>query len=412
MNIIANGAAELEQYIEQHFIDSNGLLYSFLDSSTDAPPTAETFRGNPGKEWKDWKIGDFTQAEHAAYENYGMVTYSFGSAMLLKYQLTGDPEALKIVRRTLNSVWHVAEIGKELEFGYLPKIYGNRFSKQTSTDQYMYLLNFLDEYRRADVCTAEERTRIEEMIVAAVEFWRKRDYRYTYFIYENMKWPPLRFPSFLALAYNVTGDKKYKLEAEEIIADNIAYMPECSVFSRRHLADHEKESGEQVIYNLSDRVSMDTLNAWIYLHNDPESKFANVWRACMVQMALEGLRVMCDDGQCYISTFYNLKDHTLRRADKIGHDSDHGARTGWSTMILRGCMMAAEENPGFRSEMIAHAEDILSKFDNIKKFNYINEEDIERINPAYQFKCRFISGDAVAQGLWSYYLLQKLKNMQ
>jgi hypothetical protein len=75
-------------------------------------------------------------------------------------------------------------------------------------------------------------------------------------------------------------------------------------------------------------------------------------------------------------------------------------------------MMAAEENPGFRSEMIAHAEDILSKFDNIKKFNYINEEDIERINPAYQFKCRFISGDAVAQGLWSYYLLQKLKNMQ
>ena len=137
MNIITNGAAELEQYIEQHFIDSNGLLYSFLDSSTDAPPTAETFRGNPGKEWKDWKIGDFTQAEHAAYENYGMVTYSFGSAMLLKYQLTGDPEALKIVRRTLNSVWHVAEIGKELEFGYLPKIYGNRFSKQTSTDQYM-----------------------------------------------------------------------------------------------------------------------------------------------------------------------------------------------------------------------------------------------------------------------------------
>jgi hypothetical protein len=276
----------------------------------------------------------------------------------------------------------------------------------------MYLLNFLDEYRRTDVCTAEERAKIEEMIVAAVEFWRKRDYKYTYFIYENMKWPPLRFPSFLALAYNVTGDKKYKQEAEEIIADNIAYMPECSVFSRRHLADHEKESGEQVIYNLSDRVSMDTLNAWIYLRNDPESKFANVWRACMVQMALEGLRVMCDDGQCYISTFYNLKDHTLRRADKIGHDSDHGARTGWSTMILRGCMMAAEENPGFRSEMIAHAEDILSKFDNIKKFNYINEEDIERINPAYQFKCRFISGDAVAQGLWSYYLLQKLKNMQ
>ena len=81
-------------------------------------------------------------------------------------------------------------------------------------------------------------------------------------------------------------------------------------------------------------------------------------------------------------------------------------------MILRGCLMTAEVNPGFRAEMIQYAEDVLSKFDDIKKFNYVNSEDVERLDPRYQFKTRFISGDAVAQGLWSYYLLQTLKKMQ
>ena len=412
MNIIANGAAELEQYIEDHFIDSNGLLYSMLDSSTDGPLTEETFAGNPGLEWPDWKVEGFTQSEFGHYENYGMIAGSFASAMLLKYQLTGDKTALERARRTFKGIWHAAEIGKELEFGYLPKIYGDRFSLETSTDQYLYILNAFDEYRRMEECSADERAKIEELIVAAVEFWRKRNYRYTYFIHENMKWPPLRFPSFLVLAYNVTGDKKYLEEAEEIIAQQISYMPENSNFRYRHLTDEEKASGEQVIFNLPDRVSMCTLNSVLYLRNDPESKYKTVWQSGMIRMLHEGMRVIGDDGQCYISMYYNLKDQTLRRADKFGHTTEHGARTGWSTMILRGCLMTAEVNPGFRAEMIQYAEDILSKFDDIKKFNYVNSEDVERLNPRYQFKTRFISGDAVAQGLWSYYLLQKLKKMQ
>ena len=409
MNIIATGPLELEQYIEEHFIDSNGLLYSMLDSSTGAVPTEYTFRGNTGDQWADWKHEGFTKAEFAAYENYGMVNGAFASAMLLKYKLTGDPEALERARRTFRGLWHVAEIGKELEFGFLPKIYGGRFSPETSTDQYLYILNAFDEYRRMKECSAAERAEIEELIVAAVEFWRKRNYCYTYFIFENMKWPPLRFPSFLALAYNVTGNKKYLAEAEAIIREQASMMPENSRFGDRHLNETEMKTRDKLIYSLPDGVSMDTLNGMLYLRNHPESAFADIWRGSMVTMYLEGIRTIGEDGQAFTSMYHNLTTGELRQADNIGSSSNHGARTGWSTMILRGSLHAAAVNKAFRPEIIDHAKRILSKFDHINKFNYVAPEDAERLPEEYRFKTRYVSGDAVCQGLWSFYLMQELE---
>ncbi len=411
MNIIANGPAELEKYVEEHFVTPSGLLYSQLDISNGLPLTDALYADGDPDDWNGWHVRGCTQAELSSYENYGMVSGAFASAMLLKYKLTGDAEALERARRTFKGFWHVAEIGKKLEFGYLPKIYGNRFSTETSTDQYLYILNSLDEYRRMDECSAEERAKIEDLIVAAVEFWRKRNYHYTYFVFENMKWPPLRFPSFLALAYNVTGDKKYLEEAEAIIRENIADMPENSKFADRHLNEEEVKTRDKLIYSMPDSVSMDTLNATLYLRNHPESCFAEVWRSSALQMALEGLRVIAEDGQAYTSMYYNLADNTLRQADKIGSTGAHGARTGWSTMILRGVLMAAKFYPDFRAEFIQKAEDALSKFDCIEKFNYISPEDVDRLPKKFRCKTRYISGDSTSHALWCCYLLKELKSM-
>ena len=409
MNIIANGPGELEQYVEEHFIDKNGLLYSMIDSSTGAPTTEDTFRGNTGSSWPDWKVEGFTKSEFACYENYGMVNGAFASAMLLKYKLTGDQSALERARRAFRGIRHVVEIGKELEFGFLPKIYGDRFTMETSTDQYLYILNAWDEYRRMEECSQSERKEIEELIIAAVEFWRKRNYHFTYFIYENMKWPPLRFPSFLALAYNVSGDKTYLEEAENILRENASMMPENSRFSDRHLNETELKTRDKLIYGMPDGVSMDTLNATLYLRNHPTSGFADIWRSCMITMYLEGIRTIAEDGQAYTSMYHNLTTGKLRQADVIGDKSLHGARTGWSTMILRGCLQMAQVNSAFKAEVIAHARRILSSFDHINKFNYIAPEDADRLPVEYQFKSRFLSGDSISHGLWSYYLLMELE---
>lgn len=410
MNIIANGPEELEQYVEAHFVDPNGLIYTQLDSATGRPPTAETFRGNPGLEWGDWHVDGFTQSEFAAYENYGMATGAFLSAMILKYRLTGDPGALRKARRTLDGIRHAAEIGRKLEYGYLPKIYGDRYSPETSTDQYLYILNALDEFRRLPEATAE-RAEIENLIAAAVEFWRRRDYHYTYFIYENMKWPPLRFPSFLALAANVTGDRKYLDEAEAILRQHCSNMPENSRFRNRELSEEEKTTGEKYIWSMPDAVSMDTLNAALFLRNAPESGFAALWRGSMTVMALEGLRTVAPDGTAYTTMLCDLKTGRVRQSDKIGDKSCNGARTGWSTMILRGALLAARENPGLRQEMLKRGREILGQFDRIEKFSYIAPEDADRLPERYRFKCRFLSGDAVSHALWSAYLMKELESL-
>lgn len=412
MNIIANGPEELEQYVEEHFVDPNGLIYSQLDSATGRPPTEETFRGNPGTEWGDWHVEGFSQSEFASYENYGMVTGAFMSAMILKYRLTGDPDALRKVRRALDGIRHAAEIGRKLEYGYLPKIYGDRFSPQTSTDQYLYILNALDEFRRLPEATAAERAEIGTLIAAAVEFWRKRDYRYTYFIYEDMKWPPLRFPSFLALAANVTGDRKYLEEAEAILRQHCSNMPENSRFRNRELSDEEKQTGKRYVWSLPDAVSMDTLNAALYLRSDPESGFAALWRGSMVVSALEGLRTVAPDGTAYTTMLCDLKTGRVRQSDKIGDKSSHGARTGWSTMILRGALLAARENPGLRQEMLKRGKEILGKFDRIEKFSYVAPEDAGRLPERYRFKCRFLSGDATSHALWCCYLMKELESYE
>lgn len=418
MNIIANGPGELEKFVEEKFIDPNGLMYCNLDNSTLELPTPETFRGNPGGKFGDSYVPGYTQREVAMYENYGMVSGAFCNAMLLKYKLTGDPEALERARRTIRGFFHVAELGKELEYGFLPKIYGDRYSPETSTDQFLSVLVPLDEYRRMKECSAEEKAKIEDLLVAAVEFWRKRDYRYSYFIFDNMKWPPLRFPPLLALAYNITGKKEYLDDAEKILRLHASMWPENSRFRDRHLNETEFKTRDKVIYTMADSLSMDSLNAVLFLRNAPESGFCRLFQSGLLSMYLEGKRTMAPDGTCYWTVYQHLEDwdkgwsEDVRPTNAVGDVAECGARSGWSTMIMRGSLLAAYEHPAFRKEIVEWAKEALGKFDRIERFSYVDPRDENMLLDRYKFKSRFISGDSISNALWCCYLIKDLERYE
>lgn len=415
MNLIANGPGELENFVEAKFIDPNGLMYGSLDNTTLELPAEETYRGSLAIDYTDHCLEGYAKNEIDGYENYGMVSGAFCNAMLLKYKLTGDPEALERARRTIRGFFHVAEIGKELEYGYLPKIYGGRFSRETSTDQYLSIMVPLDEYRRMKECSAAEKARIDELLVAAVEFWRKRNYRYSYFVFENMKWPPLRFPSFLALAYRITGKKEYLDEAEAILRLHASALPENSRFRDRHLNDTEVKTRDKLIYAMSDALSMDSLNAVLFLRNAPESAFASLYRAGLLSMYLEGKRTMAPDGTCYWTVYQHLDEwnkgwsEEVRPTRAVGDVAECGARSGWSTMIMRGSLLAAYEHPALRQEIVDWAKEALSQFDRIEKFSYVDPRDAEMLSERYRFKSRFISADSISNALWSCYLIKDLE---
>ena len=415
MNIIVNGPDKLEQFVEEKFIDPNGLMYGALDNSTLEIVSEETFRGNPGDKFGDFYVPGYTQTEVVLYENYGMVSGAFCSAMLLKYKLTGDHTALERARRTIRGFFHVAELGKQLEYGYMPKIYGDRYSPQTSTDQVLSILVALDEYRHMTECSAEEKSNIEELMLAAVEFWRKRNYCYSYFIYKDMKWPPLRFPSFLALAYNITGKKEYLEEAEAILRKHASMLPENSRFRDRNLNETELKTRDKSIYTMHDALSMDSLNAILFLRNAPESGFASLYRAGLLSMYLEGARSMAPDGTCYWTLYQHLEEwnkgwsENVRPSDEVGDVDQCGARSGWSSMILRGGLLAAYEHPAFRKEIVQWAKQALAKFDRIEKFSYADPRDADMLLERYKFKSRFVSADSISNALWSYYLIKDLE---
>ncbi len=399
----------LEEYVEEHFLDGNGLVYSILDSSTGQPTTEETFRDGIAEKWGDWKVEGFTRPEFASYENCGMVTGSYMSALIAKHQVTGDAKLLPRIRRCKDAIFYIAEIGRQLEYGFLPKIYGNRFSDQTSTDQYLSELYALDEFRRMPESTPDEKAKIKELIIAAVEFWRKRDYCFTYFIFKDMRWPVLRFPALLELAYEVSGKEEYLREAEEMLAKNAWNVPENSRFRGRDLADWERERQEKAVWGLPDAVSMDTLNGTLALRNAPDSPFASLWRSSLLTIWLEGARALNPDGTAWTTMVENLKDGTLLPAKNLPGSSDNGVRTGWSAKIIRGGMLAAREIPSARPMIVPIARRVMEGFDSIQKCTYLDPRDKELLPARHWFKTRFLSGDSVTDLLWAYWLMREIQ---
>jgi len=209
-------AVRMGAWLEGHFVDPNGVIYTQLDKETGRPPKEEMFSSAGVYESaRDWYIEGYSRSELAAYENCGMCTGAYLRSLLCQYRLTGDAAALARARRCFNAIKHIFEIGKQLEPGFFPKIYGGRFSFQTSTDQVLYAVAAMDAFN--EFANEAEKTDVKTMIPLMVNFWVRRQYRYTYYQEIDMPWPQERFPSLLALAYKYSGDESFKREYERLL---------------------------------------------------------------------------------------------------------------------------------------------------------------------------------------------------
>ena len=408
MNMLLHNAERFERYLDARLVDGNGLVRTVIDARTEAPLTEDTFAGGIPEGWHDWCVPGFSRPEFGGYENVGMTTGAYLNALVHKYRVTGSAETLEKIRAKVDALLRVAELGKTLEWGFFPKCYGGRFSLETSTDQVQYVMSALDNcYEYLDAAT---RVRVADLMVAMTEFWRKRDYKYTYFIYKDMPWPPLRFPPFLYLAGKYSGDPVYRREADALTAAHWQEIPQNSRFRPRELGEYEKKHGVKIIEALPDCVGMDTLNAELVLRTVPDTAYAETWRDSMLAMWREGERGLAPDGSCYTVLFEDLQTGALRQADDFDPAFHcHGARTGMSTMILRGGLLAARHFPRERPAILARVRKELLKFEAPRQFSYLAPEDAERLPERFRFKSRFISGDALSNYLWSCWLLAELE---
>lgn len=394
-------ARNIEEWAEAHCIDPQGVVYSALDQATARPLTDAFF--DPEVDVQKYVPG-VGPADFWNYENCGMTTGAYLQALVCRYEVTGDAAALGRARRSFLALRHIYELGKQLQEGFFPKIYGGRFSNQTSTDQVLYAMLALDRY--APHAGAEERTEIARMLAHMINFWVKRKYRYTYYQVPDMLWPLARFPSLLFLAYKHSGDAKILDEYQRLLAEGVNRQPGESRLLRKRsgaakTSDYEREQHAWLIAHLADAATMDIMELDYLLRHDPQNQWAGCWRESARMMWEEGRLAIGEDGAYYIEVLVDMDTGTARRPvarwDALAKIT--GAASGWGSMIARAGVQAAVHLDDPQSAIVI-AGKVLAAQD-IQGLTYMN--DPERWPPELRYKTRFLSGDAMANWLWAYW---------
>ena len=381
----------MQDFLEKYFRDENGIIYSQIDRFRLCPVDENTFAGAVTPSWypEGMTLGDFW-----SYENCGMTTGGYLSTLCCK--LPGDlPEQEKAfcrssAQRTFRALCHIYRIGSQWEEGFFPKIWGNQFSRQTSTDQYLYAMFGMDQYY--PFASEEERTSIRKMIPAMAQFWRKRNYTLTYYHVKDMVWPPLRFPPLLLLAYKYCHQECLKEEALQILSENIHKIPENS----------RRRSGR--LYHLADAVTMDVMDMILMLESGVLSpEYRQIMLQGMKSIWFEAVQTLTPEG------FYYSSMPCDPQSGKVlpGTEEQYGARSSWSSMVVRAGLQIIPYLPELTGEVVAHARNVLEKL-TPETLYYYHEADVLKLEENNHYQTRFASGDAIVHYLWTKALLENL----
>ena len=377
----------MQTFLETHFLDENGIVYSQIDTGTLRPVDAETFAG---AETPAWYPAGMTLPDFWSYENCGMTSGGYLSTLctILADARRKDRERIRtLARRTFRALHRIYTIGMQWEEGFFPKIWGNHFSRQTSTDQYLYAMFAMDQYY--PLASEEERSLIRKMIPAMVEFWRKRNYTLTYYHVKDMVWPPLRFPPLLLLACKYAPEESRKEEALRILSENMEKIPENS----------RRKSGR--LYHLADAVTMDVMNLILMLESAfLPSSFRSVLTAGMEKIWFEARQTLTEDGFYWTSMPCDCSTGIVIP----GTEAQYGARSAWSTMVVRAGLQLSACVPALKEETRQCAERVLAKL-TPETLYYYHPDDAGKLDRSKQFEVRFLSGDAVVNYLWTEALL-------
>jgi len=400
-NTLYAKALGIEKFIDGHFVDEHGCVYSFLDKTTRKPPE-DNFFDDAGERRNvmDFSVPGFSRRDVAMYENCGMTTGAYLMALVFRYRIEKNIAVLEKARRGFKALKHIFEIGKKLEIGFFPKIYGGDFSEETSSDQCLYAIYSMDSFY--EFASQEEKKEIDFMIPAIADFWRKRKYIYNYWSQKNMQWPIFRFPIFMLMAYKHSGDKKFKDEYERLLSSWDEDYPKqfnllgCKQKGLVEPTEHERKFNAWIVISMPDYMTMRMMELEFMLHNDPQNHLAPRWRQSVLDMWAQARITLAPDGKAYNIMLVDMDSGEVRRPEACDLKT---SKTGWSTMIARATVQAAGFYPSDNA-MITAAGQVLSLLEPDGMTYY---DEPERFPPEKRFKTRFLSGDAVTNWLWAYW---------
>ena len=351
-------------------------------------------------------------------------------AMLFRYEQEGDVAALARARRCFQALRYIYEMGKQLEEGFMPKIYDNEFSEDTSSDQILFAILALDHFHRH--ATGAEKSEISHMIAAIVRFFVKRDYKVTYCRLKDMQWPLARFTCKTLMAYKHSGDEYFKKEYERLLTLGVNEYPgeeqiRLKLAGKFKPSALEKEEGGWLLTYVTACAQMDLMELDYLLRNDPNNKWATRWKRSCIQMWNEGANMIAEDGRAYTTLVLDFETHELRplsksrfltpdtnraKVDNFGEpDIDafsyypymlfmHSCKSAYtSPLFARGGIQVSEHFP--REVSIRPLARRIIKSLGLGDMTYLDEPEL--LAPQFRYRCNMISGDTVTNWLWAYW---------
>lgn len=408
-------AQEIEDWAEAHFIDGNGVVYTVINADTQQPPDPSLFADLGAAFQADAYVPDCAPEDFWGYENCGMTTGAYLQAMVFRYLVERDPIALARARRCCAALQYIYEIGKEYEDGFFPKIYGGRFSNQTSSDQVLYCVMALDRYW--PLADTEDQQQISHMIADMVRFWVRHDYKFRYYTRPQIEWPLGRFPALLLLAYNHSHDDAFEREYRRLLDAGVTDAPEFLRLAPKQSGEtpptaFEQESGVWLIVSTPDFFAMDVMQFDYKLRNDPDNRRCASWKNSIALMWDEARIMLSPDGKAYYCVLVDRDTGDVCRPDeKLPEqnipESIYALREAkWArvTMTARSAVQAAAFFPGNR-EMVSAAKHILTSMTGRDMVSLVDVDlsDSKRVPPRHRCRTRFLCGDTMSNWLWAYW---------
>jgi hypothetical protein len=403
-------AKQIEQFVEERLVDSFGVIYASIHEDTLLPWTEADIK--PSDDYL--LVEGFTTSEMLNYENSGMTTGAYLAAQSYCYRVTADPMALKRAARSFRGLCHIYDIGRELQEGYFPKTYGGRFSTEISSDQYLYAIKGMMAY--LGVAPPEDEAAIRRMIPKMVDFWIERNYRHDYFGILDMQWPLGRFPSLLLAAYAVSGDEKYRAEAERLNREHQVYLlPADSQILTRVKANTPFSELEQQLGNaylspmIHECTAMDVMELDECLqHSD---SYQADWLRSMSMSWQEGKLALVEGGLARFWTLYNpaTGEASAPAPQYIGNESDiewslmhwlSGVLSSRTSMLARVGVHVAKWLP--EENAAATVQQLLTElpFEQMRHYVYTDKRDLPE---RYRFLAKQVDSDTITNWLWAYW---------
>ena len=412
---LVSRAHRIEEWAEKHLVDPRGIIYTYLDVATGKPPTDDFFTSDQAP----LCAPICTPSEWHSYENTGQATSEYMLGLLYQYTVEKDPAVLTRIQRSYQALKYVYNSGSTVEEGFLPKMYGNRISVETSTDQVLYVMLAFDYYHQ--YASSSEKVDIDRMIVGLTRFWTNRNYRYRYFWMEDMEWPISRFPCLLLMAYRHSGDEAFKAEYDRLLEMKVNERPFESQLQPKLRGEcpptpYEKAHHAWLIGEVDGAVGMEVAQYDYLLSNDPGHPLAESWKKAMKIIWDDGTLVVAPDGTGYVHVLVDMDTLKPRRPEPefhaeanpnpknsmeawIGWRHVTGGRTCDVTFIARSGVQVYKHirDP----EIIKVSQKILKAIDVENMISYM---DPERYLPELRHRNNLLSGDGTAHWLWAYWL--------